>query len=172
MLIGLLSLPGVVFHELGHYVFCRLAGARVHEVVFFRFGNPAGYVVHTAPKHFREHFAIVVGPFLVNSAVGFALFWSVTSRWGKALSVSDLQSLALATAALWLGTSVSLQAFPSKGDARSLWQVANRHLRHGNILAALGYPAVGTIFLVNLLRILRLDWIYTGALLVLSVWVI
>lgn len=165
---AIFSLPGVVFHELGHYLFCRLAGARVHKAVFFQFGNPAGYVVHTAPRRFREHFAIVVGPFLVNSTVGFLLFWVITSRWSKAVSLSEYQSLGVAAISLWLGISVSLQAFPSKGDARSLWQVANRHLRRGNVLAAIGYPAVATIYLVNVLRLLRLDWIYAGVLLLLA----
>ncbi len=165
---SLFSLPGVVFHEFGHYLFCRLAGARVHKVVFFQFGNPAGYVVHTAPRRFREHFAIVAGPFLVNTVVSFMLYLAVTSRWGKAASLEDAQSLALACAGLWLGASVALQSFPSKGDARSLWHVTNQHLRRGNVLAAVGYPAVLTIYLVNLLRLLRLDWLYAGALLLLA----
>ena len=48
-------LPGIVLHELAHYYFCRLVGAQVHEVCFFSFGYPAGYVIHTAPKRFRAH---------------------------------------------------------------------------------------------------------------------
>ncbi len=173
--LGFFALPGIVFHELGHYLFCKIAGARVYRVVYFRFGNPAGYVIHATPRRFRDHFAIVVGPFILNSLTGFLLFSSVVGKWTRPVLASDvasgvqLQTLVLAAIALWLGVSVSLQAFPSRGDARSLWQVTNRHIRHGNVLAIVGYPVVGMIYLVNMLRRLGLDWAYACALLALAV---
>lgn len=162
-----LAIPGVVFHELGHYLCCRLAGVRVHKVVYFRFGNPAGYVVHASPRHFRDHFAIVAGPFVLNSATAFSLFASVVGKWNRPDSLADVptQTLLLWLAAVWLAISVSLQAFPSKGDARSLWQVTNRHVRKGNLLAVVGYPVVGLIYLANVMRWLWLDWMYTAGLL-------
>lgn len=165
--IGCLAMPGVVFHELGHYLFCKLAGVRVHKVVCFRFGNPAGYVVHAAPRHFRDHFAIVAGPFVLNSTTALLLFASVIGEWNRpsALAAMPIDTLLLWLAAIWLAVSMALQAFPSKGDARSLWQVTNRHVRRGNILAVIGYPFVGIIYLANILRWLWLDWMYTGALL-------
>lgn len=170
LLLGVLALPGVVFHELGHYLFCRLAGTRVYQVVYFRFGNPAGYVIHATPRRFRDHFAIVVGPFVVNSLTGFLLFTSVVGKWARPIRIENVgaQTLLLAVIAIWLGLSVALQAFPSRGDARSLWEVTNRHVRRGNLLAVVGYPFVGIIYLVNILRRLGLDWIYAGALLMLS----
>ncbi|MBI2955077.1 MAG: DUF3267 domain-containing protein [Chloroflexi bacterium] len=170
VMLGLLVLPGVVFHELGHYLFCRLVGVRVHEVVYFRFGNPAGYVVHTTPRHFRDHFAIVVGPFVVNSLAGFLLFISVVGKWTRPYATAGIewQWIVVWTIALWLGVSLSLQAFPSKGDARSLWQAASRHVRRGNILALVGYPVVGLIYLANVLRRLWLDWLYAAALITVS----
>ena len=74
ILFRLFELPGVVVHEFAHYFFCRLAGSKVHEVVFFSLGNPAGYVVHSVPRHIRQHALIVLGPFLVNTSIAYALF--------------------------------------------------------------------------------------------------
>ena len=37
-----------------------MVGAQIHEVCFFSFGYPAGYVIHTAPRRFRAHFVIVM----------------------------------------------------------------------------------------------------------------
>ena len=44
-LYALITMPGVVLHELSHAFFCVFSGIKVHEVKLFRFGNPAGYVV-------------------------------------------------------------------------------------------------------------------------------
>ena len=59
-------LPGIVLHELSHYYFCRLVGAEIREVCFFSFGYPAGYVIHTAPRRFRAHCVIAMGPLLIT----------------------------------------------------------------------------------------------------------
>ncbi|MCL5265230.1 MAG: metalloprotease family protein [Chloroflexi bacterium] len=168
---GILAMPGVVFHELGHHLFCLLTGVRVYHVVYFRFGNPAGFVVHATPRRFRDHFAIVVGPFILNSIVSFLLFLSVDGKWTRSTltaTAMPTQILILTAVATWLGLSVALQAFPSTGDARGLWHVTNQHVRRGNLLAIVGYPMVALIYLMNLLRRLWLDWIYALALLILS----
>lgn len=168
--LGLLVMPGVVFHELGHFIFCRLVGARVHKVVFFQFGHPAGYVLHSAPSRFVEHLAIVAGPFLVNSAVAFALFRCSSSAWTYLArdNLANTGILAVSLVALWWGISISVQAFPSKGDARSLWQMANSHLKRGSLLAVTGYPLVVAIYAVDILRSVRVDLGYAMLLLMLA----
>ena len=168
MLARLLLLPGIVLHELSHYYFCRLVGATVHEVCFFSFGYPAGYVIHTAPKRFRAHCVIVLGPLLINSTVAIALFCAaiVTFREIAPLDPIDWAPGVLRIAlALWLGLVAALQALPSSGDAVSLWQVAKWHLRQGNLVAAVAYPVALTIQLTNWLRQVWVDWLYAGLLL-------
>jgi len=163
-------LPGIVLHELSHYYFCRLVGAQIHEVRFFSFGYPPGYVIHTAPRRFRAHCVIVMGPLLINSGVALALFCVAFARWRELAGLDPLDwapgVLQLALAG-WLGLVAGLQALPSSGDAVSLWQVAKWHLRNGNPLAIVAYPVALVIQLTNWLRGMWIDWVYAGLL----VWV-
>lgn len=59
-LISLLTFPGVIIHEWAHKKFCEWLGILVHKVVYFRFGNPAGYVLHEPPKTYKQTFWISV----------------------------------------------------------------------------------------------------------------
>ena len=114
-LISLLSFPGVMVHELGHAIFCRLLGIRVAKICLFRFGNPAGYVLHEEPANAPQHVLISYGPLIVNTLVGAAVAAPATlhlvhfadPRWNYVL--------------FWLGASIAMHAFPSTGDAASLW---------------------------------------------------
>lgn len=163
----LLLMPGIVLHELAHYYFCRLAGAVVHEVRYFSFGHPAGYVIHTAPRRLRAHFAIALGPLVVNSVVAVLLFVAAlaTAREMAPLDPIDwLPGLARLVPAAWLGTVVAIQALPSNGDAISLWQVARWHADNGNYLAWGALPVAQAIRLANWLRGIWIDWVYAGAL--------
>lgn len=164
----LMLLPGIVLHELSHYYFCRLVGAQVHEVCFFSFGYPAGYVIHTAPKRFRAHCVIALGPLLINSAVAVALFSVAFLEWQALIALDPRDwppTLLRLVAAGWLGLVAALQALPSSGDAISLWQVAKWHARNGNLVALVAYPVALSIQLTNWLRAVWVDWLFTGLLL-------
>ena len=71
--ITLLTFPGVIMHELAHMLFCLWTGTRVTKVRLFRFGNPAGYVIHEHPSSAWKTILIGVGPFFVNTIVGFLI---------------------------------------------------------------------------------------------------
>ncbi len=176
--------PGVIMHEAAHHLFCLLSGVRVHQVVYFRLGNPAGYVVHSTPQRFRCQLAIVGGPLLANSVLTYLLFGlavhkmpaldrvvdSLVWRFASAspmVSGADprLGDVAVVLACLWLGSSTAIHAFPSSGDARVLWTASGAQLRRRNLLAVLGYPVALVIWLLNLLKSLHLHWIYAGAML-------
>ena len=51
----------------GHFFFCRLFRLAVYDVCFFRFGNPAGYVIHERTDNFRAFFFVSLGPFFLNT---------------------------------------------------------------------------------------------------------
>jgi hypothetical protein len=165
-------LPGIVLHELSHYYFCRLVGAEIHEVCFFSFGYPAGYVIHTAPRRFRAHCVIALGPLLINSVAAVALFVAAIGTWRELAALDPIDwapGVLRLAAASWLGLVAALQALPSSGDAVSLWQVAKWHLRQGNVVAAIAYPLALTIQLTNWLRQVWVDWLYAGLLVWLAV---
>ena len=67
-IISILTFPGIIIHELGHYIFCRLRKVPVYEVKFFQIHlNTAGYVIHKEPDDFTSVLLISIGPLLVNT---------------------------------------------------------------------------------------------------------
>jgi hypothetical protein len=44
--IAAITFPGVILHETAHLFFCKLFKLQVYNVCYFRFGNPAGFVLH------------------------------------------------------------------------------------------------------------------------------
>ncbi len=150
--------PGVILHELSHHILCLLSGVRVHRVVYFRMGNPAGFVVHEEPELYRQIFAIVAGPFFLNSAASVVLLNLALRQWAAAEEFTGFLAAAVMS---WLGISVGLQAIPSRADAANLFHSSNRHLLHGNPFAVVGYPVALSIYLVQLARPLGSEWYYS-----------
>lgn len=115
-LLQLAVAPGIVTHEFAHWLACKLTGTRVHEVCWFRFGDPAGYVVHDRAASATAGVVIGFAPTVVNAFVGgfvayrpaFKALSGVAWTWGDA-------------ALLALGFVVALRAFPSRADAKAMW---------------------------------------------------
>ena len=169
----LFALPGVVIHELGHYLLCRLCGAEVQEVVFFQAAGPSGYVVHSVPRHLAQHLVIVAGPLILNSSLSFLLFRAAASQVSilspEALVVAPWRDAEILLAG-GLGSSIALQAIPSRADATSLLNVASDRLRRGYILAVLALPIAMLLIFLNYLRRFWVDWIYLFAIVGLAVF--
>lgn len=149
--------PGVVLHEFSHHILCLLSGVKVHKVVYFRMGNPAGYVVHEEPSLYRQIFAIVAGPFFLNSAASVVLLNLALRQWSRA---EDLLGFGLAVLMTWLGVSVGLQAIPSRTDATNLFRSSTWHLIHGNPFAIVGYPVALAVYATQLAKPLGSEWYY------------
>ncbi|APX97941.1 metalloprotease family protein [Natronorubrum daqingense] len=184
LVLRVFSAPGVVVHEFAHKQACDAAGVPVAEVVYFRLGDPPGYVRHHHPKRYRTSFVISVAPFLVNTIISLVAFlgfaWLVTTAVdatvladGPALesvsaAVGELlaappETLALVGLSGWLGLSVGMQAFPSTGDAKTLWTRSSAEWRQSP-LVLLGVPVVVVIYVANLLSWLWADVLYALAL--------
>jgi hypothetical protein len=163
-----LTFPGVIVHEAAHLIFCRLSGLAVFAVCFFRFGNPAGYVVHEPPKSYSASFAVSMGPFLVNS------FLCVVVCSAGLLPVWELKLPdPFAYFFLWLGLSIGMHAFPSTTDLKPLFQGALPAVRSGNPLAVLGLPLLALLWVGNLLRFFWIDLFYgIGLGLALPAWLL
>ena len=156
-----LTFPGVVVHELAHRWFCWLFGARVVKACYFRLGNPAGYVVYEAPRNTYHHILICVGPFVVNTVIGAAVAYHGAMRLLPLGNAGPVDYLLV-----WLGISIAAHAFPSKGDAGSIWR--GLWTRPAPIFARLiGTPIVGLIYLGALGSMLWLDIAYGLAV---AVW--
>lgn len=154
-LIAIATFPGVIVHEAAHLFFCKLRRVAVFDVCFFRFGNPAGYVIHEPPESFASSFLIAVGPFIINSLLCvvfcFPAFVPV-----KVFDRADPISYFL----IWLGVSIGMHAFPSTQDAKVLWQHARVAAKSLNPLAVLSLPLVCLIYVANGLRFFWADYLY------------
>lgn len=167
-LIAALTFPGVIVHEAAHLLFCRLAGLAVFQVCFFRFGNPAGYVVHEAASRYGQGFAVSMGPCFLNSALCIA-FCSAGLLPVWVLEIPD----PLAIFFLWLGLSIGMHAFPSTEDLRPLFRRAWPAVRAGNPLAVVAVPLVASLWVANWLRFFWIDLLYgVGIGLALPAWLL
>ena len=148
-ILSLITFPGVVMHEASHKFFCDWAGVRVLEVCYFRFGNPAGFVVHESPRKFSQSFFISVGPLILGTLFSILLFLLFKQH------AREIKGFVFA----WLGLAIACQCFPSTADAKALLSETWRHLFRSPF-ALLGLPAAALIWTVNKLNILYFNYFF------------
>ena len=154
ILITIITFPGVIVHELAHQLFCRLFNIPVFKVVYFRPGNPAGYVLHEAVENKWQSMMISVGPFLVNTLLGAIIALPAAlpvMRFDNATPIDYVL--------IYLGVSITMHAFPSTGDAKSIWY----SLKASNTpvwAKIVGYPVIGLIYAGSLGSFFWLDFAY------------
>lgn len=142
--ISILTFPGIVIHEFAHYIFCKLFHCKVYEVRFFRFGNPAGYVIHDQSSKSWQNVMISIGPFIVNTIIGIILASLVTLNGANYLDIiMDNRSILL----IWLSISILMHAFPSSGDAQSLVESVLKNKRVNIFVKILTLPIIGIIYI-------------------------
>ena len=154
ILITLLTFPGVIVHELAHQFFCRLYKVPVFKVVYFRMGNPAGYVLHEAPQRHWQTIMISIGPFIFNTIVGALVALPAAMPVFKFDHGGPLDYLLI-----YLGVSIAMHAFPSTGDAANIWKMM-KNAETSWWVKLIGYPVVGLIYLGSLGSFFWLDLFY------------
>lgn len=157
-LIALLTFPGVIVHEVAHQFFCRLYRVSVLDVCYFRYGNPAGYVIHEPPSKDYHQILIGVGPFLVNSLLGAIIAFPAAIPVIKFSSGTPLDYLII-----WVGVSIAMHSFPSTGDADSMLTVLSSKTI-SPLTRALVKPIVWLIKLGAMGSVIWLDLVYGIAL--------
>lgn len=60
----------------------------------------------------------------------------------------------------WVGISAGMHAFPSSGDATTLWENTRRFVAGGDKLALFGFPIAALIYVANVLRVFWVDLWY------------
>jgi hypothetical protein len=152
IVIAILTFPGVIVHEAAHAFFCRVFGIPILEVKYFRFGNPAGYVVHGEANSTKAQFFITMGPFIINSALCI-LFCSAAFLPVWTFEVAD----PLAWFFYWLGLSIGMHAIPSTQDLKVLWRDTRRGIQPLNPWAIVSLPLIVILYPLNFLRIIWAD---------------
>jgi hypothetical protein len=165
-IIALLTFPGIIVHEFAHKLFCQWTRTRVLEVCYFRFGNPAGFVVHENPTSVWKHILIDIGPFFINTFFGFVIGLLLNPLRASAYrSHSGYASFFLYLIS-WIGFSIAMNSFPSIGDAMSIWSAIRKD--ESPISAKiLGTPLVGLIYIGAIGSVYWLNLFYAAFIVVL-----
>lgn len=154
--------PGLIMHELAHYVACVLAGSRVYKTVFW--SPRGGYVIH---KRVRGSSSIVISlfPFFFNNFLAALLLVDSFSNSDAIMGLLEL----------WLAFSLAIYSIPSIPDMQNSVDALNRSYRAkrkaggmAGLLALLSYPlffVIHYLFLLPLLfftrhRTLRILWFF------------
>ena len=154
IVITLATFPGVIVHELAHQLFCRWFKVPVFGVVYVQFKNPAGYVLHETPQRKWQSIMISIGPFIVNTIIGAIVALPAALPVFKFNNAGPLDYLLI-----YLGVSIAMHAFPSRGDANVIWDMVNEKDTAWWI-KLVGYPVVGLIYLGSIGSFFWLDLLY------------
>jgi hypothetical protein len=159
-LVAIVTFPGVIIHEWAHKLFCDLAHVPVHKTLYFRLGNPAGYVVHGPVHNYGQAVLITTAPFIVNTLVAALAF----------LAALNITHIVASCILYWFGIAVAMHSFPSREDAGNLWHYTKNALKR-NPLVLLMLPLVGILKLAGLLKAFWFDLLYSIALLLLIAYI-
>ena len=155
-------MPGVIIHELSHYIFCIIFNAKVLDVCYYNFRDSSGYVLHEQPKHLYQNVLISTAPFLINSFIGGLVAYPTIVNKLSTLGLVSLNWQDILR--IIIAISIGMKAIPSKVDGLSIWNyVSNSNC---NFLLKLFYlliitPLVLIILLINIgSYYLRIDLLY------------
>jgi hypothetical protein len=98
---------------------------------------------------------IGIGPFIVNTILGALIALPASLP----VFLFDHDAGLLDIVLLYLGISITMHAFPSTGDAKSIWSAINE-ANTPLWVKIVGYPVVGLIYLGALGSFFWLDLLY------------
>jgi len=161
--ISVFTFPGVMAHEIGHRIFADRAKVPVYKVCYFRFGNPAGYVIHGPVKGLKSAFLISVGPLIVNTLLCALLTFSAVFP----LFILEVEQYsAVFPLLMWAGFSIGMHAFPSNDDMENLVNEV-KNTQQGGFLLIAAKCFAGLLRLANALRVIWFDAIYAALVMML-----
>ncbi len=145
----LIFFPGVVLHELSHYLSCVLLRVKVYRVKLY--GLDEAYVEHEIPNS-RRMVVITLVPFLLNNLLSLfviCLFFTTSLFWYRVLFV-------------WLSFSFTYFSVPSDDDLKNSFRVMKRSFAkkmRGSVFAKIFWLLVFPVFyliVAFLLQIIKL----------------
>lgn len=165
---------GIVVHEAAHAICCWLYDIPIEEIVWYDPTIPGGYVRHYLPGRFTPVLVVTTAPLLVNTVLGVSLLAAITmSVVDAAGALPSLPILVGSVFGGWLSISALYHAFPSREDARTLWQHTFELPRVSLLylpIVPLVFPVVSTILLLDLSRRFWGDAIYTVLITIATVY--
>ena len=160
-----LLFPGVIFHELAHYLACVIFGVKVFSTRLF--DSREAFVQHAKPNAWQA-IGISIAPFALNN---------ILAAWLLFLA-NDFVAAANPAAIVfyWLAVSLAFHSFPSDTDAMNAFNATKEsclnHLKAGSIPKRIAWLALTpiiflpTLFLTGLLLLfdksafLKIAWVF------------
>lgn len=102
--------PGVIMHELSHYIACIITGTNVSK---FKIGFNEAYVKHAKPNSWKM-IMISIAPFIIGHALGLIALNEAFLRF---------DDIFLSLILFWLFLSFIYHSFPSDQDAKNAFNV-------------------------------------------------
>lgn len=158
IVISIVTFPGVIVHELAHQLFCRWFRVPVFDVCYFRTENPVGYVIHENALKNYQTILIAIGPFFINTILAFLVALPAVTQF-KFDDANFFDYILM-----YLAISIGAHAFPSTGDASSLWQSVMKSNNTPILTKIVVVPIVGFIYLGALGSFFWLDVIYSAGI--------
>jgi hypothetical protein len=159
-----LLFPGVVFHELAHYLACVLVGVRVYSVRLF--DSREAFVQHASPNAWQS-LAITLAPFLLNNLLGVWLVFFANDL------LRELNFFALLP--YWLSISLVFHSFPSSRDAMNSFDAARaaclRRLKRGSFLSRAAWLALTPVLFIPVLLLTGMLLVFDKSNLLKAAWV-
>lgn len=162
-LVSFLTFPGVMMHELGHQLACFISKVAVFRVQYFKFDyKVAGFVEHEKTDNPWKSLLITYGPFLFNTIIGTIFVFPLAMMWAlsDARIMLPLWAKLLCYVLAYIGVSCLANAFPSSGDAQTLFTsvVKNKEIPlAARIIIA---PFVAVIYVCSLLKFFWFDFVF------------
>lgn len=136
----LLTAPGIILHEIAHYLACIIVRVPVVDVTLFQLSQPAGSVTHGRPHGWVQWASIALAPLVWNLSVGLlAIHVSLTTVNGRTLPAT-ITGISL----LWVGLTSLVHLLPSVGDITHLWEATTASLLRFPLI-----PLVGLLYLIR-----------------------
>ncbi len=159
----LLLSPGVIVHELAHWLFCIIFDVKVYKVKLFRFSEIAGYVEHEEATNIFSAFFVSFGPLFLNSFIAFVLFQQFD------LDFLDYKKMLF----LYLGISIALSAIPSDEDGNVFGNYIKHKVKSNFLFFPLFifFPLTWILKFANFLKKIYFDYIFTFIIFYLALFV-
>lgn len=139
-----ITFPGVIGHELGHLFFCKICRVKVKRYRLLQPFDVLGYVQHEKPRFLFQQFLITSGPFIFNTILALYFFYELTSFQPPYTWVI-----------LWLGFSLAYNSFPSRQDAKILYEDTLKSVKRLRIYNLIYLPVAYFLYKTQFSPIVR-----------------
>ncbi len=159
--------PGVIFHEMSHFIACIILGVRITETKFW--GLEEAHVKHEEPSLLKTAL-ITTAPLTLGTIISF---FFITLGHKQMLALTTVNDLLFSLALYWLALGICFHGFPSSQDAEnalnSLTEFTKKHLILSILLSPLLVPLLIALIVIDFISVIpRLGLLWFVGLFVLT----